>query len=1208
MTRPAANPETAETSSGYSPETSSGDDSDAAAEEDDYGVQEELVEAISGGDLRGALQLLAMRADPDLPTTGARRPVPHEQTPLWIAMRDQESVACIAWLLIAGADQAPLDLFQRQHEGSPQADRIRALIDHYSDENELEAFWKEVRKEHGDVPRDQLLHYAASCGSVVCVARLLLEQSNPGVEIEMASNRGERFTPLSAAYCANHDDQSGDIAHIVLMLLAAKADPFARESDGWCLLDAANVKGDKDLLQVLCHVEGAPEDALFAPASDSDDESDPRRAAIEEKELAAQACAEELVTFVRRGDVDAVLYCLAAGADPDMAVFLDDGSGPWNALRAAAESEAGWETIQYLLAARADPGVVFDDGWSLSSQQDMDMRLSELLQTLSNGRDTIRAYKEEIFAELKQDAQASDDFQHAHELPGELALAHAARDDKPELVCLLLLAKADPECHVERDPLLRGHTALSAIYYTHTKEEEEGGISRSLGALLAAKANPFYIHEQDRWSLLSAATYREPSHSRLLGLLDAMRPLFSQPAYTELSPEDALKVLLGQVRRSKEDRSQIVFSRVIDLVPQVPVDSLVCAFMGLHLEKGRLGAKPAEDERTLFSEFLCHVVEKQNKPLAAMLLNAGPDVCDLSHEDSMGRSALWHAASSGDAVLVERIIGQGAPLSHIDDDLFSPLHAACQGGHLRCAELLLRARAPADGWGNRASDGKGMDAEKGWFPTPLMIACSSGEAECVQLLLGHGAQPELSLGETYWEKGDPRTALEFAETSSSEGNERAALCAKLIQEWEDERRYFRDTSLEQLKTRDRASRSGAKHQEELLKDPAACRAKARLANVDTEDLALFKVREALMLGDASSVTFLSKWLKEGGRHLLDRPVLPGPECFPASRPISKAQRVWLITAAAGHGHADVVQLLLKAKATVDPPEDAYGHWPLFAAATTERSLACMNVLLQHGANPDRVGMLKVRADIRALAIHRKENSSAIRLHRSKLECAKSEAQLHATNAQLAADTALNAAVDAMSDQSPDAALVALTAAVEEHGKDASVLTRNRATQTLDRLTRLARENAASSAEKAVRDACSAARACDAALAADAGDDEAISLDEIDARLAALKGAIGEHAETVATETLREARAVRDGLAEKVRRAKAERRKQVKEAQRRREAAAAAEAAAEAAATQEAVLRARHEAEVRRAQEEAAGGRAGDADEARQEETLLEPSP
>jgi len=452
MARPDASPGTVDGSLASSDRDSDGTD------EDDDGLQEELVEAITDTKPMLVLQLLAMRADPDLPTTGGPQQVRLDQTPLWIAMRDQESVACIAWLLIAGADVRPIDLYLRQPT-APHKESIKALLDHYANENELEAFWKEVRRVHGDVPRNQLLHYAAACGSVVSVVRLLLvEQSDPGVEVEMAAYEGERYTPLSAAYCATHGERESDFANIVLMLIAAKADPFARDSEGWCLLDAAESKQDKGLLSVLCHMDGAPEGVMFSPAgSDDECDADMRRAAAEAEELTAAAgAAAELAGFAMRGQIDAVLDRLASGVDPNMP-FYDDAENTCTVLRVAAESEAGWETIQYLLAARADPCTVSDDGWSLTAQQDM--RLSQLMDSLLYPVDQVQAYQEEIFAAYQQDP--ANAFRHSNELGLAIPLAHAACDDKPELVCLLLFAKANPDRHARQCASPRAPGALT---------------------------------------------------------------------------------------------------------------------------------------------------------------------------------------------------------------------------------------------------------------------------------------------------------------------------------------------------------------------------------------------------------------------------------------------------------------------------------------------------------------------------------------------------------------------------------------------------------------------------------------------------------------------------------------------------------------------------------------------------------------------------
>lgn len=100
--------------------------------------------------------------------------------------------------------------------------------------------------------------------------------------------------------------------------------------------------------------------------------------------------------------------------------------------------------------------------------------------------------------------------------------------------------------------------------------------------------------------------------------------------------------------------------------------------------------------------------------------------------DLQGRAGLHQAAVHGDADLVARLIAEGADPAAVDNALITPLHMACQQGHIEATRLLLNAGAPVDA---RDSFGK----------TPLARAVFSfqgGEPELIRLLLKAGADPD----------------------------------------------------------------------------------------------------------------------------------------------------------------------------------------------------------------------------------------------------------------------------------------------------------------------------------------------------------------------------------------------------------------------------------------------------------------------------------
>ena len=98
----------------------------------------------------------------------------------------------------------------------------------------------------------------------------------------------------------------------------------------------------------------------------------------------------------------------------------------------------------------------------------------------------------------------------------------------------------------------------------------------------------------------------------------------------------------------------------------------------------------------------------------------------------------------------------------------SALGLACQEDRPECARVLLEARADVDG-----------RFRGGVVWTPLMLACDSGHSRCVELLLDHSATTTYVLQHDRDEKGEPSTAMEFAEWGEArEGG--GKLCAALL--------------------------------------------------------------------------------------------------------------------------------------------------------------------------------------------------------------------------------------------------------------------------------------------------------------------------------------------------------------------------------------------------------------------------------------------
>jgi len=100
--------------------------------------------------------------------------------------------------------------------------------------------------------------------------------------------------------------------------------------------------------------------------------------------------------------------------------------------------------------------------------------------------------------------------------------------------------------------------------------------------------------------------------------------------------------------------------------------------------------------------------------------------------DPQGRISLHQAAVAGRVDEVARLIADGEDAAATDKALLTPLHMACQQGHLEVARVLLAAGAP-------------VDARDSYGNTPLgkaVFAFQGGEPELIRLLLDAGADPD----------------------------------------------------------------------------------------------------------------------------------------------------------------------------------------------------------------------------------------------------------------------------------------------------------------------------------------------------------------------------------------------------------------------------------------------------------------------------------
>jgi ankyrin repeat protein len=108
------------------------------------------------------------------------------------------------------------------------------------------------------------------------------------------------------------------------------------------------------------------------------------------------------------------------------------------------------------------------------------------------------------------------------------------------------------------------------------------------------------------------------------------------------------------------------------------------------------------------------------------------------------------AAAKGNAEEVKRLLGRRVNVNQGDEQAWTPLHWAAQGGHTDVARLLLDA-------------GADVEAKTREGNTPLFPAVFNGHIEMVRLLLGgeQTPQPRITQASLHctWQ---PREAREFS--------------------------------------------------------------------------------------------------------------------------------------------------------------------------------------------------------------------------------------------------------------------------------------------------------------------------------------------------------------------------------------------------------------------------------------------------------------
>jgi hypothetical protein len=211
-----------------------------------------------------------------------------------------------------------------------------------------------------------------------------------------------------------------------------------------------------------------------------------------------------------------------------------------------------------------------------------------------------------------------------------------------------------------------------------------------------------------------------------------------------------------------------------------------------------------------------------------------------------------------------------------------------EDGRIECARILLEARADVNG--RNPANGHVV-----W--TPLMLACDYGHPRCVELLLEHGADPGICLHPDNVEKGDPTTAMQFAEDGGAReaGGKRCAAALRkhdadlqsmhVISERPWEGKYLAcsdkaDAGADARECKDVSVALGLK--EKNSTKTKAGKEAAEVGRTEKKKARLEQVREAQAQGDegprsklvlvrlfasirGGNASHVAKWLSEGGR-------------------------------------------------------------------------------------------------------------------------------------------------------------------------------------------------------------------------------------------------------------------------------------------------------------------------------------------------------
>ncbi|TVY83746.1 Ankyrin repeat domain-containing protein [Lachnellula suecica] len=476
-------------------------------------------------------------------------------------------------------------------------------------------------------------------------------------------------TPLISAIVGKDDS-------IINKMLDYGANVNAQGGRHDCALMAAAALGKVDLVKKLID--------LGAKVNDENDKG-----------------ADALHSACCAGRLDVVELLLASGADVNA-----KGGKHRNALNAAS-AEGYIDIVRTLLQAGADPHAT-------------DSHYGNCLQAAAfNGHEDI----------VRVLAEAGVDVKAAGGVRGT-ALVSAAASGNIEMIDLLV------EMGI---PKGKSQDMTDALV-TATWKQQESLVRHVLD--LGADIDDTGTLKADWWSPLSVAAFK--GNKRLVEMLLEFG--------ADVSAQAGLHgtVLIAAVNTDHCDHSvvEVIIAAGADVNEETePEDSshagsaLVAAVRRGDIKVVNMlldhGAEPNSTRSSCYSP-LMDAIDAENEPIIDLLIERGADInftiepCPYFNmdgdEDDGTTSALDLAAKKNSAVMIRKLVEQGALLEQPRDDTAfkTPLQCAAYHGNPEAAAALMKL-------------GCDIHPTGGTFGSALQAAVCSGSAECVTLLLDAGA-------------------------------------------------------------------------------------------------------------------------------------------------------------------------------------------------------------------------------------------------------------------------------------------------------------------------------------------------------------------------------------------------------------------------------------------------------------------------------------